>query len=80
MISPSKITKNDVEFEIQYPCDAELLVNDRDNSAKTQPGPSGTAFRLPLFAYKGAEGIVFKVDLVLSIRPSCSAIALCSVH
>lgn len=62
VISPSKITKNDVECEIQYPCGAELLVNDRDSGSKTQPGPSGTAFRLPLFAYKGAAGIVFKVD------------------
>lgn len=80
VISPSKITKNDVEFEIQYPCDAELLVNDRDNSAKTQPGPSGTAFRLPLFAYKGAEGIVFKVDgvehsaILFSDRPLLSSL------
>jgi hypothetical protein len=80
VISPSRITKNDVEFEVQYPCGAELLVNDKYNSAKTQPGPSGTALRLPLFAYKGAEGIFLNVEgedysaILFSDRPLISSL------
>ena len=62
VISPGRITKNDVEIEIQHPSGAELLVNGIYNSSKTQQGPSGTAFRLPLFAYKGAEGVFLNVD------------------
>lgn len=80
VISPGRITKNDVEIEIQYPCGAELLVNGIYNSAKTQQGPSGTAFRLPLFAYKGAEGVSLNVDgeehsaILFSDRPLLSSL------
>ena len=82
VISPGRITKNDVEIEIQYPCGAELLVNGIYNSAKTQQGPSGTAFRLPLFAYKGAEGVFLNVDgeehsaILFSDRPLLKSLEL----
>jgi len=62
VISPRRITTDDVILEFQYPCGAELLVNGTYNGAKTQQEPSGTAFRLSLYAYKTAEGVFLNVD------------------